>query len=306
MLKQLVAKTARRVLKQAGVEVRKIETETVTPLTSLEHPGLAIYHRDDVAFEVPIEKCSSLMHFSYSPAGWHPFTQMLKEYESNPQLRYETSVLHKFYQSYQPKNVLDAFLGHLPQAEAFAASPLATLHMPEYHPVFPWDPEQRVRQPGIRPGGLGTAHGDQNYGPVSDTKGELEFRRVTETYESIKQRGYHPGVGKDGDIRGFFLKTNDDYRFIIRQGLHRTPALSVLGYSKIRVKFFNPLPRAIFLSDLDNWPQVSCGLMSPEVAEHIFVQFFRDDGTYKAERLGLLKQGAKASVVEQILYERAA
>ena len=94
MLKRLVGEPARRVLKQAGWELKRIEAETVTPLTSLEHPSLAIYHRGDVAFEVPIEKCSSVMHFSYSPAGWHPFTQMLKQYESNPQPRYENSALH--------------------------------------------------------------------------------------------------------------------------------------------------------------------------------------------------------------------
>lgn len=123
---------------------------------------------------------------------------------------------------------------------------------------------------------------------MSAAKGEYEWRRLTGCYDRIRRAGYRPGAGEDGDIRGFLLRTEDDYRFVVRQGLHRTPALAVLGYDKIRVKFFPGLPRAVFLADAAYWPQVHGGFVSFELAERIFSLFFEDDGRDKARRLGLL------------------
>src|SRR5699024_6064950 len=78
---------------------------------------------------------------------------------------------------------------------------------------------------------LGGDHGDPFFGPVSRDKGDLEFRRLTRVYESIKRRGFN--VDKDGynNIRGFCL-VSDKHRtskLMIVQGHHRIAALAALG-----------------------------------------------------------------------------
>ncbi len=282
----LIKKPARLVLNRFGLDVvpRRAVAEPA-PLTPLEHPFDAHYQHGDVAFEVPLAKCMYPYHFSYDPAGWHPFVQTLKQYAANPGLSYRDSVLYEFYQKYQPENVLEAFLV-TPEAQSmFADSELANVKIPPFQPFFPWDPRSSKT---VAEKGLDAAQGNQGYGPVSDAKGSLELERLTHTYKSIETHGFRTGRGHDGDIRGYFLKTDDDYRFVIRQGLHRTAVLAAMNFEKVRVRFYLPYPRTVFLCNLDGWPQVRTGVTSPALAERIFTLFFEDDGRTKATQLGLL------------------
>ena len=284
MLRKLILRPARSVLSRLGLEVTAKQPDAgLTQLTTLEDPRDAIYQHGDIAFEMPLAKCRYPFHFSYDPLGWHPFVQTLKQYQENPELRYRDSVLFEFYSKHQPKSLLEAFFG-TPDAVADDLSSLAELAIPQYEPFFPWDPKKPTAK-GEK--GLGSAHGHQGFGPVSDDKGELELRRLTQTYDSIKASGYQPSHGHDGDIRGYLLKTDDDYRFIVRQGLHRAAVLSAMNYTHIRVRFFDPYPRAIFEHELSNWPQVKNGVMTQKAAECIFSMFFQENGTEKARRIGL-------------------
>ena len=285
MLRKLISRPARLVLGRLGLEVRHKQADTgLTQLTALEDPCDAIYQHGDVAFEVPLAKCRYPFHFSYDPLGWHPFVQTLRQYQENPKLRYHDSVLHDFYSKHQPKSLLEAFFG-TPTAATADLSSLAELAIPQYEPFFPWDPKKPTAK-GEK--GLDSAHGHQGFGPVTDDKGELELLRLTQTYDSIEANGYQPSHGHDGDIRGYLLKTDGDYRFIIRQGLHRAAVLSAMNYTHIRVCFFDPYPRAIFKGELENWPQVKRGVMTREAAECIFTMFFKENGTEKARRIGLI------------------
>lgn len=283
---KLIKKPARLVLDRFGLELVSKRTATEpAPLTPLEHPFDAHYQHGDVAFEVPLEKCMYPYHFSYDPVGWHPFVQTLTQYKADPALSYETSILHEYYRAYRPTTVLEAFFV-TPQARAaFADSELANLNIPPFAPFFPWDPHQPRT---FAEKGLDPSQGNQGYGPVSDAKGRLEFERLTHTYNSIETKGFKPGRSHDGDIRGYFLKVDDDYRFVVRQGLHRAAVLAAMNYENIRVRFYGPYPRTIFLSDLSNWPQVKGGTMRKDLAERIFEMFFEDNGRAKAEQLGLL------------------
>ncbi|CAN5735574.1 hypothetical protein BH24DEI2_BH24DEI2_06670 [soil metagenome] len=284
-MKRFVKKPARLVLNRLGLEVVPRRVNVPTPTTPLGHPFDANYRHGDIAFEVPLEKCMYPYHFSYSPAGWHPFVQVLRQYGANPDLNYENSSLYAYYQAYQPDTVLEAFFVDTETRTEFASSKLADFKIPPHQPFFPWDPHASET---AAEKGLDASQGNQGYGPVSDAKGTLEFERLTHTYESIKTHGFKTGLGHDGDVRGYFLKSDDDYRFVIRQGLHRTAVLSAMDYEKIRVRFFDPYPRTIFLNDLDNWPQVKEGTVSTTLAKRIFNLFFEDDGCAKAEALGLL------------------
>ena len=280
-----VDKSIRYVLRRFGFEPLKRIDQSITPITVLEHPCDAIYQTGDIAFEVPLEKCRYPYHFSYDPAGWHPFVAVLNQYKCNPELSYEASILYEYYQRYQPNTIFEAFFPTTAPEDIEGAAPLTKLSIPPYEPFFPWDPS-KPKTKGEK--GLDPSHGNQGFGPVSIEKGRLEFKRLIDTYDSVKRYGYMPAQGHDGDIRGYFLRTSDDYRFFIRQGLHRAAVLSAMNYQTVRVKFFKPTPRTVFLADSHNWPQVKEGVLSLTVAKRIFMMFFDENGTEKAQRLGLL------------------
>src|SRR5699024_1394579 len=117
-------------------------------------------------------------------------------------------------------------------------------------------------------------------------KGRFEFSRLIRTWESIQRKGYRPTRHSDGEIRGYFLKRGDDYRFMIRAGFHRAAVLSAMGFEHLRVKFKADFPRVIDWADLENWPLVCQGIVEEEVAERIFEQFFIEDGSGKAKNMG--------------------
>ncbi len=286
MIKRLVSKPVRHLLRQAGLELhRKGKPQALAAILELSDPCDAIYQHGDIAFEAPLSHCMYPYLFSYGASGWHPFVEVLKQYVANPALDYQDSVLHHYYRRFQPQNVLDVFFSPEEQGEELQGSSLAKLSIPPHNPIFPWDCKPSHIS-GER--GLDASHGNQGFGPVSDAKGALEFQRLTHTLESVKLHGYRPGLGHDGEVRGYFLRAQDGYRFVIRQGLHRAAVLAALGYSHIRVKFYLAYPRAIFQHDLGHWPQVKQGYVDRDAALHIFHKFFEEDGRQRAARLGLL------------------
>jgi hypothetical protein len=292
-IKRLIHKPARYVLGRLGLELRPIRArDEVTPTLELPDPCDARFQHGDVAFAVPLSHCVYPYLMSYGPEGWHPFVAVLKEYLDNPALRYQDSVLRRYYERFQPKTVLDVFFPPEEQSAAHRETQFAHLAIPPHVPIFPWDPSIYREEGEV---GLDASHGNQGFGPVSDVKGELEFRRLTVTLDSIRARGYQPSNGHDGDIRGYLLLTDDDYRFVIRQGFHRTAALAALGAGSIRVRFFLPYPRAVHLHDLRHWPQVKQGNLDPATAAAIFYKFFTEDGVGRAARLGLQPQAAPTS-----------
>lgn len=278
----------RYLLHQAGLELRaRGEPDEAAPTLRLADPCDAIYQHGDVAFELPLERAMYPYLFSYGPQGWHPFVAVLEQYRENRGLSYRDSILCRYYERFHPNNIFDVFFDEAP-LPARERSPLAALAIPPHNPIFPWDPEPSHI---FGEGGLDASHGNQGFGPVTEAKGTLEFRRLTEILTSIEARGYQPGNGHDGDIRGYFLRAENDYRFIVRQGLHRAAALAALGYPSLRVRFYLPYPRAIFEHDLANWPQVKKGAIDPGTARAIFRRFFEENGRARARRLGLLEPG---------------
>jgi hypothetical protein len=264
--------------------IRKAVILPPKPIVSLETPTDAIYHIGPVVFEVPIAKCCNHTLFSYAPDGWNPFIESLRDYACKRHITYEGSVLNRYYEKFQPKTHFERYLVGADKDRDLPQCRLRRLLVGVHQLRLPWQPAS--------PGGQGTQHrppgGVPGYGPVSDVRGRREFSRLTSVYESIKRRGYKPGGERDGEIMGYFLRRPGDYRFVLRDGLHRMAALSVLGYEQARVTFRPDHPHTIDLTDLDNWPQVRSGLLEPQVAEMIFLEFFRDRGVGLAKRLGLL------------------
>src|SRR5699024_9180882 len=111
--------------------------------------------------------------------------------------------------------------------------------------------------------------GDPFFGPVSNTKGRLEFNRLVRVFNSIKREGQR--VDKQGieNIQAICLY---DARFklaryFIVAGQHRVAALSALGYEEIVIQLALGNGAVIVRRDeAAYWPTVQAGFYSQEEA----------------------------------------
>ena len=267
--------------------------------TALEAPTDALFSPRDVVFEVPIDRCRFLYGGAYGPlagssaatSGWHPFVALAHELAARPDLRYEDSVLARFYQRFQPRNQVEFFF---PQAvadehrdSALARLPLDAARLP----VLPW---YSAVWTGKGEHGLGPEHGHQSFGPVTVEKGRLEFRRVRSTFLSIREHGYRPELAS-GEIIGNFILKGDDYRFLVRGGHHRLAAMAALGWNNVRVAFYKQTARSVNIEAAGLWPLVRAGIYDEGLARLFVEQLFADDHSWRARELGLLDDEKQAS-----------
>jgi hypothetical protein len=193
--------------------------------------------------------------FSYR-TGFHPFVTALRE--GPEKLRW-------FYDSFQPKTVAEAY--------GLARRGRAGEDLPPWE--LPWYLRSvRAAPPGEK--GLSVDHGVSFYGPATDEKVALEYRRLSATRDSIEKYGYEPD--RYGDVTGFFLRSGGDYRFFVMGGKHRTAGMVDLGYETIPVVMKPHWPRLIDRDFANEWPLVHDGSMEREVAETIFDRFFNPSG----------------------------
>lgn len=282
-VKQFIFQPARAALDRIKIKLTRKKPQMVAPLTPLDHPLDAIYQHGNVAFEIPIEHVYYPFHYGYAIDAWHPFVKTLLEYTVNPELTYEDSILCAYYQKYQPQTLRDVLLfGEAPEV----GMELNAFPVRHFFASLPWEPAFGIYDRGEF--GLGATHGHQGFGPVSKAKGALEFKRLVKTFRSIQTHGYQPRLNSDGEITGYFVRHKNDYRFIIRTGLHRTAALSALGYVLIRVKCFPAYPRFVHTAFVEEWPLVKQKKITVETALAITERFFTDDGKAKAKLIGLL------------------
>ena len=257
----------------------------------LDRPTDALFHPVDVVFEVPIARCRYKYGGSYGPvlgstpevSGWHPFVALARQLADQPDLRYQDSVLARYYERFQPRNQVEFFFP-ADVAARHAGSHLASLTLDEARlPVLPWHVDVMY---GKGEHGLGPEHGHQSYGPVSEQKGMLEFDRIRDTFVSIRDHGYRPELASD-EILGVFVLRGDDYRFLVRGGHHRLAAMAALGHTTARVTFDRGMTRSLNIEELDLWPQVRSGVYDRELAALFIEQLFADDQHWRARELEL-------------------
>lgn len=173
------------------------------------------------------------------------------------------SALEHHYDTFQPKNLCEM---HALPAMGRKGEDLTPFQVP-------W---MRGTKSSLVYGeaGLGAEHGISHYGPVSPQKIEKEMVRLMGTYESIRKNGFNPI--KYGDIKGYFLRRDDEYRFQIAGGKHRVAALAHMGVKSIPVRMREGWPRVIDRADYRNWPRVLEGEVDPEFALAVFDRYFTE------------------------------
>ena len=186
-------------------------------------------------------------------SNFHPFVSLLKTGKRD--------YFDQFYQLFCPATLAQMYGVSINEDELGAS-------------LKPYDEPWFLRESKSPSGenGLSAEHGASFYGSVSDKKLELEYQRVTQTYESIKKHGYLPH--KFGHIDGFFLQYQGQYKFYVNGAKHRAAALAALGYSHIPVMLKDNMPRVVADTDVENWPLVASNKISKRVALSVLKAYF--------------------------------
>jgi hypothetical protein len=264
-------KVSRKLLRSFGYELVKAPRCVSTSLAGRD----AIYGyggHHELFFDVPLRKCVTYLCFSYDPGGWHPLTATVRQFMQDNSTIYRTSILRKFYAAFRPETQcqahFDADLDHLQPLTRVSSRVV----------LEPWVSQRRLFN--------NNGKGNQNFGPVAEVFGEAELQRLRRLYASLNKYGYRPE--RFGHIAGFFLRGEDDYRFFVTAGIHRAAVLTAMGASTVAVQFHPRTARSVDLRDMENWPQVSRGEISAEVAEAVFMRFLEENGRGRARALGIL------------------
>ncbi len=208
--------------------------------------------------------------------GGSPFVTTLLAYEQGRCRTYGDSPLRRFYESWQPANL----------AEAFAIDPSRAskelLALPPLPWMLPWNGgadwdrwiNKAKAQIARRTRRLGEAYAlSRFWGPVSERYGELRLANLVKVYRSIRVDGYNPV----SHIRANLLVRHGECRVLISDGNHRAAALAAAGFDRIPVwvagrdKYG---PAVIWRGDSSSWPAVGSGIFSHEQAVAIFDRVF--------------------------------
>lgn len=251
--------SVKQVVRSIGFEVKRLEDLPEPPpvYDDFQEACRRKNYGERAAFLCPIDKIVTVNGFSFlHRKSWHPFVEALQELiASEYRQNYGGSSLEYFYQRWQPRHSLEALIG--------VKGPASLANYPAYAMHSPWldiDPEERrvymQRMIEDENRWCGVKHMDASkgyglHGPVSFQKGEVEYRRLVRTLNSIRRHGYDRRISGD-DVTVVALEHEGRYRFCIAHGQHRIPVLAVLGYQTIPVS----ITRVMRSNEIIHWPQV--------------------------------------------------
>lgn len=275
LLKKFIPTFIKSAVRKYLFKTNKIDT----PINcrNVENPlkALAISENKPVLVEVPVGKLRGLgpMGFRLLVGESHPFIETAQSILEGVCKKYRGSKLEEYYQLCQPQNVGEALGINPNQDPVFLFEPYAF--------VLPWSGKPNKQQLKIvwnRADRENRQHGSsvrgkegfQLFGPVSDAKGELEFKRIKEVSLSIKDKGYLRNNGPNGDIEGRLLVSSGKFVVLISGGQHRAAAAVANGYDKLPVRLGSKNPTIINPKYIQNWPGVKSGVYTARSAHAVF------------------------------------
>lgn len=215
------------------------------------------------SFDVEIDQIVGNFGFNFSKDN-HPFVRTTIEDIINKKTTWDTSYLKQYYSTFCPKNLAEVYSYN--SSDNFDN----LINYSQFLRFEPWRLSEKFIS-GYE------GEGNQNFGPVTKIKGHYEFNKLKKLHQSIITYGYIPSH----NITGYFMKFNNQYRFRITDGVHRTAVLSALGYKKIKVQFDPIMPRIICFNDSHNWPKIKEGKIDLQTAQKIFMVYFNNNREMK-------------------------
>lgn len=225
--------------------------------------------------DVPIDICTNPMGFSFAPDGWNYLIEQLKQFDTNWDVNVEDSVLYRFHQSYQPEDMSDLVL-----SAGFEVSFKPGLS------VYPWGSFNIEKS--SKGGVVKDPYGTRFYGPSTFELIENDLLNLRSLYGYMKIHGYRPWYFRNAFIGGVFLeKENNEKKYVVLQGNHRTAIMAHLGCKTMLVRYLTGYYKRISKKNICNWYYVKSGDCSPADALAYFDCLFSLSGTERAKKLDL-------------------
>lgn len=252
--------------------IRRLEIPGATPVAPRD--------RRERRFRVPLTKVTTPLGFSFDPGGWHPYVATLAMLEDGQLLDPIKTPLFEYYRRFTPRTVQEALLEDV---EA-PLDPLGSWPI-RGGLLSVWALTRRSVERALREAQPRTR---QFIGPQDDARVGEDVHRLWRVLDSIRAGGYRPDEHPGRPISGYFLVSDDDFRFVCRHGNHRLAALTTLGYAEVDVRIAEGIPPLVGSRDLAWWTTERGGLLPEDVAHRLFSKLFNETGRQKAQNVGLL------------------
>lgn len=291
-----IQRLLKKIMAQVGVHVRSSKVARPLDLTDLRdiNPIYAVYRAAGrpVLLTVPMRRIITfgLTAFPADREGSNPFIKTLIAYDQGKCCSYESSPLRQFYSSYKPGSA-QALLGlKSPSFSEFHTLPPSAAPRP-WSDDSPFElilrREKELKQDNSEHSLLiANLVGDPFFGPVSDDKGALEFKRLIKVHHSIRLHGFRTDFHGIDNITVTALISEDDWRVMIsHSGQHRIASLSASGHEEAVVQL-NPsvgLGGIVFRQHHGEWPAVLSRYFTNEEAVEVFDRIFRGRQTEAAK-----------------------
>lgn len=294
MIKKQASDAVNRFLNRLGMQLSRIDKPTTKPeiFDSCNEALLFSQGGKESLFRCPVDQITHVTGLGLSKNDWHPFVETIREYQRRATITYSDSTLRTFYEGFQPPNAAQGLIG-------FKNAPARLRELPPHHIfLLPWTSlsEEEVTIDTLwwnrkdnsehgRPDLLYPSDGWAFFGPVSNAKGELEFRRTVSLYELIRDNGYDQSKGGVGVT---VLKRGNEYRFLLGGGgFHRAIAVRGAGHESVLARFHRQ--SVVDRDDAEMWPNVRNGLWSKQQAVSLVDHLFEFNSKNWAIKNGFLR-----------------
>ena len=241
------------------------------------------------AFHCPIAQVGLLNGLTFGQSGWNPFSKTATQIQMDNRITYESSILRKYYEIWQPTDAAEAIIGLPVSCSSLKGIPSYLYYFVPWRALSIDAVAQGVWEwylsdfhehgfPALRI----DVHGFKNHGPVTAELGEAEMTRLKNVLPLLAANGYDR---HHGAIAVWLLKRGDEIRFINRGGLHRTAVMDALGHETIPARFVEPA--IVDIEDVDYWPQVCMGTWTRDEALRYFNHLFDFETKNWAREQGL-------------------
>ncbi|EAR11140.1 hypothetical protein [Reinekea blandensis] len=275
----MIKKSIKKLTKKAGIEVRRINNAPpeVMFFDTMKEALLYSQGGKQAGFQCSFEKTTHHSALGFASKDWHPFVESARQLKDAFNTEYVDSILYRFYQTFQPKSASAAIAGFEDTPNEFQnlsphllfLSPWVSQNAAEVELDTRWWNEKDNVEHGA-PHLNVDVDGWAYSGPVSNAKGELEFKRLKLLLKSLQENGYNL---KYGGIGTTILKRGSEYRFLVGGGgYHRASALKALNYESFPATFHRN--SIVDIDDASDWPNVKNGLWTESKAKayvhHLF------------------------------------
>lgn len=282
-------KKIKNALWRVGIDVRKAKSFLPIDFTDEDiDPLSAFYQASGKPFyiQVPIKNCrhDGVMSFRTDHKSPSPYIRTLVEYKNGSSLTYLGSWIEKVHSQFKPQSAASRMGIENPSYKGLEVCSA-------WGGIMPWEaisPQQMAevksfniaRENKEKGANTGEWGGHNTFGPTSREKGELEFSRLVNTFNSIKNIGFYKEWEGKASISAIILYSRGDkeIRYLCRSGHHRLSALAALGWHYVELQIQpHHYGGIIRREDVDYWPTVRNGYLTREEALTLFDRFYEGE-----------------------------